>query len=517
MSVSSAAVLPRADGGTRQATRREAACVWGIAAATALLHLAVAGRYDALRNELYFIICGRHPDFGYVDQPPLVPLLAAATQAFGVNIWLLRLPAAAAAIALVPLTAAFAKLVGGNTLAVVLAAAAAALAPALAFTTATLTTATFEPLAWTASAYLLARAVLRDERRALLLAGLVVGVALEAKYGVVMWLLPLAAGLLLTPARRVLGWRECWLGIAIAAAIAAPNVIWQAAHGWPFFAVVSRHAPTDLTGGPIGFEIQQILALNPLLAPLWLAGVVAPFLVSRLRSLRFLSIAFVGATAINIAAGGKDYYLFAAYPPMFAVGAVALAGLPGWAAGAWLAGAAAGFTVLAPLALPILDPPALDRYLQRTHLRPPPDEVAAIGAPLTQFLSDQLGWRALEQQIAAIYRALPAAEQAKAAIVASNYGEAAAIDFYGRPDALPPALTGQNQYFLWGSHGYDGSVVIHINGDPMRWRNFCDSVAIVATFGVPYAMPYENGRPIFVCRGMHANLSQTWDRFKRFR
>src|SRR6185437_14623685 len=95
-----------------------------------LPRIVLAGRYDAFRNELYFIVCGRHPDFGYVDQPPLVPLLAAATQIFGDNVWLLRLPAAAAAVALVPVSAAFARLAGGRTLSIVLAAAAAALSPA---------------------------------------------------------------------------------------------------------------------------------------------------------------------------------------------------------------------------------------------------------------------------------------------------------------------------------------------------------------------------------------------------
>src|SRR5579875_3150868 len=105
---------------------------WSVAAVVAIVHFAVAGQYDIFRNELYFIVCGRHPAFGYVDQPPLVPLLAAATQAFGINVWLLRLPAAAAAVALVPLSAAFARLAGGRTLSIVLAAGAAALSPALA-------------------------------------------------------------------------------------------------------------------------------------------------------------------------------------------------------------------------------------------------------------------------------------------------------------------------------------------------------------------------------------------------
>jgi 4-amino-4-deoxy-L-arabinose transferase-like glycosyltransferase len=116
--------------------------VWWIALWVGLLHLVVAGRYDIFRNELYFIDCGRHPDFGYVDQPPLIPLLAAATQLFGDNVWLLRIPGLiAAAAALVPLTASFSRLLGGNERSALIAGAAAGLAPALAALTSVLTTA----------------------------------------------------------------------------------------------------------------------------------------------------------------------------------------------------------------------------------------------------------------------------------------------------------------------------------------------------------------------------------------
>jgi len=166
--------------------------------------------------------------------------------------------------------------------------------------------------------------------------------------------------------------------------------------------------------------------------------------------------------------------------------------------------------------LPILEPTTLARYLDMTRLRPPPNEAAAVGAPLTQVFSDEVGWRDLEQQVAAVYRSLSEDERRQAVIIASNYGEAAAIDVYGRSDGLPPALSGENQYFLWGTHGFDGDIVIHINGDPQRWRKLCKSVETAANFGVAYAMPYENGRPIFVCQGLLTPIAKIWPRFKRY-
>ena len=491
---------------------------WLIALVIGLVHLAVAGRYDIFRNELYFIVCGRHPDFGYVDQPPLVPLLAAATQVFGDNPWLLRLPAVAAAAGLVLLTASFCRLLGGNAIAARIAGIAAGVAPALMALTTTTTTATFEPIAWTAFAYFLTRVVVHGDRRAVLWAGLVAGLAMEAKYGIAFWSAPLGIGVLLTSARRILVWPALWLGVLVGVLLALPSLLWQALHGWPFLEVHANHLASgaNFTGTPIRFEIIQLFAMNILLAPLWIAGVVAPFLWTPLKPARFLSVGLVGATILVFVAHGKDYYLFPVYPSVFAVGAVVLARIQPMVRTVWLTAALVVSLALAPIALPILDPPALASYLAVSHLAPPPSEAAAVGAPLTQLFSDELGWRELEKQVASIYHSLSTDEQSRTAILAVDYGEAAALDVYGKQDRLPPALCGQNQYFLWGARGYNGSILIHVNGDPNRWRRGCDSVEVVGKFGVPYTMPYENARPIFICRGLRRNLSEIWSRLKRY-
>ncbi len=494
---------------------------WAIAAIATLaaaIHLATAGRYDMFRNELYFIVCGRHPAFGYADQPPLVPLLAAATQGFGDHVWLLRLPAVAAAVGLIPLTAALARLFGASRTAAIVAALAAATAPALAGLTAVLTTETFEPLCWTACAYLVARALLRGERPMLLWAGLVAGIAMELKYGIAIWLIALGLGIAATAARRMLAWPSLWAGLALAAGLSAPSMIWQALHGWPFLQVIAHHSASirPFTGGPVRFEIGQILAMNLVLAPLWLAGVIGPFAGQRLRGARFLAIAFVAATAIVLISGGKDYYLFPAYPAVFAIGAVALQNLNRWVLRFWLTAALLNAALVAPIVLPILSPDGLARYFAKAHFKPRPDEREAVGAPLTQLFSDQFGWRNLEAQVAKAYRALPPEEQSRVAIMASNYGEAAAIDVYGRKDDLPAALSGQNQYFIWGPRGHDGSLVLAVNGDPARWRRMCRNVEIVGGFGAAFAMPYEYNRPILLCRGLSGGLVKRWYGFQRY-
>lgn len=503
--------------GCRASLRRDPV-LWAITFVVALLHLALAGRYDMFRNELYFIICGRHPAFGYVDQPPLIPLLAAATQAFGQSVWLLRVPAALAAAALVPLTGAIARALGGSGTAVWGAGLAVALSPMLMALTTTFTTATLEPLAWTALTYAVQRALREGAGRWLYGAAVVAGIAMEMKYGIAIWIMALLAGLGATPARSLFRHPALWGASLVAIALGAPSLVWQAFNGWPLFEVIRPAVGgTNFTGTPTRFMIGQALEQNILLAPLWLAGILAPFLLPRLKDARFIAIAYPIAAAIVIGAHGKNYYLAGAYPSLFAVGAVAFEPLSrGWRV-AWLALAGAQAVVVAPVVLPILDPPVLAGYLDRTHLAPAPEEAAAVGAPLTQVFSDELGWRTLEAQVAAVYHSLPEDERIHTALIAADYGEAAALDFYGAADGLPPALSGQNQYYLWGTRGFDGDTVIMVNGDPDHWRRLCRSSEVAGTIGAPFVMPYENERPIILCRGLRRPLGEIWHAFRRYR
>ncbi len=486
-----------------------------VATIVAFVHLAVAGRYDAFRNELYFIVCGRHPALGYVDQPPLVPLLAAATQVFGTHVFLLRLPAVAAAVLLVPLTVAFARLLGASTRGAWLAAVASASAPLITAMSATLNTSTFEPLGFTGIAYLVTLAVLRGQSRALWWAGAIAGVVFETKYGIVIWIAGLAIGVALTGPRALFRSRDLWIGAGIAAIVALPNVIWQAANAFPFLELVRNDNSGNFTGSPIGFTIGQIFAVNFVLAPLWITGIVAPFASSRFAQFRFLSITFLVTAILVVVTHGKSYYLAGAYPTMFALGAAACTRLPSALVAIWALLVAAEGALALPLVLPVLPPARLEAMMEHMKPRPRPVERAGIGAPLMQVLSDEFGWRDLARDVGNVYASLPAPDRARAAIFASNYGDAAAIDVYGTN--LPPALSGNNQYFLWGPRGYDGSVVIAVNVDPAEWSAICTSTRVVARFGTsPYAMPYERDRPIVLCRGMHPPLPQQWPGFKHY-
>jgi hypothetical protein len=491
-----------------------------VAAVVAFVHVATAGRYDLFVNELYFIVCGRHPALGYVDQPPLIPLLSALTQVAGTHVWLLRVPAVLAAVALVPLTVAFAQLLGATSRGAWLAAVAAAASPMLTAMTATLTTSTLEPLAWTAIAYCVTRAVALDEQRMWWWAGVLAGLAFETRYGVIVWIVALALGLATTAlglaapdARPSLRSPALARGIALGALIALPNAAWQLGHGLPFLEVIRNDNADNFTGTPLVFTLDQIFSINFLLAPLWLTGIVAPFVSRRLARFRFLPIAFVASALLVFLTHGKNYYLAGAYPAMFALGAAACTALPRVVVVLWSALAAANGALALPFVLPLYAPAKLKLTVERMPIKLRPVEKASLGAPLTQVFSYEFGWRELAASVGGVYASLPASDRAKAAIFTSSYGEAAAIDVLG--SGLPPALSGNNQYYLWGPRGYDGSVVIAVDVDPAVWSGWCDSARVASRYGEsPYVMPREHERPIVVCRGLHPPLAQLWPKLK---
>jgi 4-amino-4-deoxy-L-arabinose transferase-like glycosyltransferase len=490
----------------------------GLAAAVFVLRLPLANRYDVFRDELYFIVCGRQPAFGYVDQPPLVPLLSAAFYAPGHQTWLLRVPALLAAAALVWVTVRFARLLGGGDGAAWTAGIMAAVAPMFLGMFATFNTTVFEPLAWTAVAYGLARAALLGDRRALVWAGVVTGLALEAKYAIPSWLIALGAGLLLTPERRLLARRELWFGVALAVALALPSVVWQAVHGWPFAELVRAAGDKNTIVPPLAFVANQILVMNPLFAPLWIAGLAAPFAWRDLAPARFVAIAFAAVAVLVVASHGKDYYLAAAYPPLFALGAVAFERVVRSAAvrAAYLALAVAFSAVAAPLALPLLPPPALIAYMQRLHFAPAQSERSFAGTALPQEFADQLGWHDFVREVGEAWSAVPPDARARTSVLVDNYGEAAAIDVYGAPYGLPPALSGHNQYYLWAQRGQPAANLLRVQRNPERLQRYCAAVRILGTTSSPYAMAYENGKTIAYCRGLHPPLTQIWPGLKNY-
>jgi hypothetical protein len=483
------------------------------------LHLAVNGRYHIFRDELYFIVCGQHPALGYVDQPPLVPLIAAGFHAlFGANAWALRLVPALAMAATTALAAEYTRLIGGGRFAQWLCGLAVLCAPVLLVDGLLLTTDCLQALTWLACAWCLTRVAQTGEERWWLGFGLAVGISLTAKYLILFFLASLAVGVVATPLRRSLTRPWIYLGALIAFLFLAPSLYWQAENGWPFLELGRAAAGKNIALSPLAFLGQQALFMLPPSAAIWLAGLWRFSVRPLPPALRAFPIAFVVMQVLVYLLHGKAYYLAAFYPILFAGGALAI---EGWIArpilrGVVAAGIAITGVVIAPIALPILPP---QDYAAYAHTLGMSSKASAMekgaASVLPQYLADMFGWREMAEKVSAAYNALPPEERAKAVFFGRNYGEAAALDVYGAAFNGPPAISGHNNYYLWGPRGFNGSVVIMV-GDTARIAPQFDSVTQVGEIDSPYAMPYETNIPISILRGLHVPLAEVWPKLKHY-
>jgi 4-amino-4-deoxy-L-arabinose transferase-like glycosyltransferase len=491
---------------------------------TLAVHLAGNPHYGFFRDELYFIICGFHPAFGYVDQPPAAPLLAAGSQLFGHSLFLLRAVPAIFAAAGVYVTCLLVIELGGGAFAQILAALATLFANVLMSFGMKVGPDMVGLWLWPLAALYVLRVVKGGDPRLWLGAGAALGVSLESKYSAVFFAAALIAALALTPQRRVLGSRWFAGGVALAAAIALPNFIWQAVHGFPMWELLHNgQNGKNLVASPQLYLFQQLLLTDLFLSPIWIVGLVW---LLRNNTARFLGYAYVGLTVLMIVLRAKHYYAGDAYPTLIAAGGVAIEAVTrrrAWLQGALVAAAVAAGLFFLPFSLPVLSETAMLRYtafvggvlhVKRSTMQTERFRTSA----LPEDWADMHGWPELTATVATIYHSLPPDERAQAAIVASNYGEAAAIDFFGKPYGLPPALSGHNNYWLWGPRGYSGNVVIDVNGDCGRdsFPGLFRSARLVARSDPPWVISYEQNIPIMLCTGIRTPLTQLWPHLKNY-
>lgn len=497
-----------------------APALW-LGAACFLVHLVANAHYDVFRDELYFIVCGLHPAFGYVDQPPLIPLIAAASyKLFGTALTPLRLVPALAMSATIALTADLARRFGGGRFAQTLGGLCALLAGALLANGVLLSPHCLQPLIWLACAWIVVRLVDSGDERWWLAFGALAGVSLESDYLIAFYLVGLAVGVVATPLRRSLTRPWIYAGAALALAIAAPNVAWQAAHGWPFLQVGGADVGAKSVGqSPLSLLFQQAVFVGPLSAPVWLAGLWLLAARPPRAELRALAIAYVVMATIFVLAHAKAYYFAPSYPTLFAAGGVAWERWLKRPAARWAAIAVVAMPGLvgAPTALPILPPATLVGYLRAIGYPPEASQTENMKLDaLPQYYADMFGWREMAAAVSAVYRHLPPDERAKAVFFAPNYGEASALMIYGPALGGPPVISGHNSYFLWGPGGASGDVVITLARDGSRLATLFDDVRAVGQTSSPYAMPYENGLTIWVLRRPRAPLAVMWPSVRHY-
>jgi hypothetical protein len=494
--------------GTREASRSDLFAVLAVSAGVFVFHAALSGRYGFHRDELYYLAAGRHPALGYVDQPPLVPLLARAiTNVAGNHLWPLRLMAGAVHAAVVVVAAVIARELGGGRRAMALSALATATAPLLLATGGLFQTVVFDQLWWALAILLVVRLLgARADPRWWLAVGVVCGVGLETKWTMALLGLGLAAGLAATPdGRRHL--RSPWLaaGVAVAMVLWLPNLVWQGLNGWPTLEF-SRNNNADVRGedGRLGFVLQQIVLIGPLALPLAGAGVVWLW---RRPPWRILAVA-VGTIALALlVVGGKAYYLGPTYVLAFAAGSVAAERWAGGEGRRWHA-------AIGALALNGLIPLAAVAPVA------PIEAYAAAFHDLNDELGEQVGWPEMVDQVARVATVLPASEQAGLRVITASYGEAAAIDLYGPARGLPQgtALSGHNSYATWWpDDGSPRGALIFVRYPRAAVERYCDALGPVAIVSNPWDVPNEAaGAAMLVCHRLRVSPESLRDSLRHY-
>ncbi|MGH9714932.1 MAG: ArnT family glycosyltransferase [Candidatus Acidiferrales bacterium] len=491
-----------------------------------MLQLLGINNYGFFRDELYYIACSHHLAWGYIDQPPLIALIAwVARHAFGQSLIAYRIFPVLAGAGTVFFTGLLARELGGCLFAQFLSATVIFFAPlSLAFDS-FLSMNAFEPLIWLICAWLAVRIVRGGSPRLWLLLGAVAGVGLENKHTMLVFGFALVAGLAVSGEVRgtrsdFLRSKWFWLGGLLALALFLPNLIWEATHGWSQIHVVQNAQEfKNVQLSPARFLGEQVLFMQPLSLPIWLGGLVWYLFGEGGKRFRFLGWAYLIVVAVFIVLHGKSYYAVPVYPVLAAAGGVAfeqftITPTRRWLRLAYPVALVLGGLITLPYGVPLL---RVDTFIRYTRALPYARWVKTENdatAVLPQNYADMIGWEHMATTIAGVYHHLPLAEQSTCAILAGNYGEAGAIDYYGPKLGIPPVISGHNNYFLWGPRDYSGACVILFGERAEQYRNYFGEVERVASISEPLAMPSEQNLAVYLCRKPQAPLRVLWPRFK---
>ena len=501
---------------SRQALRMAAA----ISALVIVVLLCFARRYGYMADELYFLACAEHPDWGYVDLPPMLPWLTwIVRHTIGTSLIAIRFYPALACGTTALLAAQLASELGGRRRAIVTAAVLVVLSPVVLGTGHVLSTNALDYPLWLAAVLLVVRIEKTGNPRLFIAFGTLAGLALLHKYSLAFYLAALLVGTVLTPCRRWLLNRRFWAGVAVAILIVLPNIFWQAQRGFPFLQlqhnIVANHRNVILS--PLQFIFAQALLANLLSSAFIIAGAIF-FFMQPMKRFRLLGWAFVAYMLLMYALHVKDYQVAPVYPTMLAAGAVAA---ESWFQSRWSRrlvfaytfAAAVLFVLLLPLCVPVLSVELLERYYRHLPLqRLEPEHNKHTSLP--DFYSDDFGWRETAEMVSRYYNALVPEERAKTAIIGNFYGEAGAIDFFGPALGLPKAISGHHSYWYWGSRSYTGESAIALDFKLDVLKSHCASVSLVAERDIPWARNASG--PIYHCRKLDFDLTQHWDEFKHF-
>lgn len=486
-----------------------------LALARLCLHTLTNSQYGFHRDELAMVDDARRLAWGYVAYPPATPFIGRmALELFGPSLVGLRFFSALAQSVAMVLAGLMCRELGGSRAGQIVTALAVAIAPISLIQGALFQYVSFDYLWWVLIAYLTIRLLKSENPRWWLGIGAVIGIGMMTKYTLAFFVAGLVGGVLFTQARRYLAGPWLWGGAALSLLIFAPNLIWQAQHGFVSLEFLSSIHSRDVEiGRTEGFLLEQLfVTANPFTIPFWAAGLHFYLFKPAGARYRMLGWMYVIPFALFFVSQGRSYYLAPAYPMLIAAGAVVweqwLSALP--AARARLVrrltwgGLAVGALLFAPVMLPVA---------------PVNSSLWALSSQVHDNFVEQIGWPELVGTVAGIYEALPAGEQSRAAILTANYGEAGAINLYGPGYGLPEAISGINSYWLRGYGDPPPETLILLGFSRQAADRFFVECALAGQVTNRYEVENEEttGNPnIFVCREPRQAWPVLWEALRSF-
>jgi hypothetical protein len=472
------------------------------------------GEYGYFIDEFYYVACARRPALGYVDHPPLAPLvLAAIRPVLGDSLLAIRLPAFLAGAVIVWAAGRMALEFGAGGWAVLTTAAVVALAPGVLAMTGFFSVNAFEGLAWALFTWTFVRMVRTGDVRLWMLLGVLAGLGFESKHTMITLLAAVALGVVATRARALVWNRWFAWGAALALVLAAPNVIWQVANGFPSLEFYRNAAVfKNLPSPPLATIVEQLRFMGLFTAPVWLAG-LGWLLFSR-DGTRWRALAFayvVLLTLLIVSQQSRPDRLLGIYPVLIAAGLVVVERWLRGRAGRWIVTTIllAGCVPAVPVVIGVLPPETLARYVAWLGIQTSGERGKT--SPIPQLLADRTGWESFVAEVAEIYAALPPEDRRQALIYAPSYGQAGAIDLLGRPYGLPRTIAAQNSYWHWSQReGVDADVFIAIGADPKDLHALFGEVRQVGVTRCTYCMSWRDDMPIYVARRSIAPVSSVW-------
>jgi 4-amino-4-deoxy-L-arabinose transferase-like glycosyltransferase len=496
-----------------------------IITARIFIQLYAVPHYGYFVDEFYYLACSRHPDFGYVDHPPLsIWLLWIVRYLFGESLWAIRMPAALAGAFTVFLSSRLAKALDGGPFATILTALVTAFVPVYLGINKFYSMNSFDLIFWTGNVLIIAKILKEDQQNDLRRwagLGVLLGFGLLNKHSVLFLGFAFATGILLTR-RRWFFLKGPYLATGIAFLIFSPNLVWEYMHGWPTLEFMQNATAYKNYFSPVDFIAGQFLEMHPLFAVIWISGLGALLFHHDFTEQRIFAFMYVALFSLFFVTGAKTYYLSPFYPILLAAGCVLFARMTGegriyrWIVVPFII---VGGFVLLPLSLPLLSPQKYIDYQAVLGIEPPRIEKME-GGKMPQHFAGMFGWQELRSSVVGVYRSLTPEERIATVILGANYGFAGALELERESSGLPAVGSGHNNYYLWGPpptpDGVLPQVIITVGYEVERLTPLCRSVEIAAIARCEHCMVYRVQTPVLVCREPIIPLEQFWPRLKMF-